>query len=263
MYWICEECGHENEYSDEVKYTECLCCGSPASAKNITEATKALNRFHQEEERRKREEAIRVKTEKRQQAINSAMAGYIKFLRALPKINIAATIIAIILIVGSFITGDASGEALWNRLSSNVQEIQCFEHVGESLSMTNQLLADRFSSYFHTLSSNNEYLIESSPKTLQANVSLIGSSVQSHNDSVSNNLDIIGDRWSAFFSHLDNNSDMNTSIISTQFTQTGSNLSEVGDHISKGTSNFSQNVEYFWEQASRNITELFEKIFKR
>lgn len=263
MYWVCEECGWENEYSDEIKYAECQCCGSAASAKNIADATKALNRFHQEEERRKREEAIRLKNEKRQQAINGAMVGYIKLLRVLPKINITATVIAIAVIIGSFLMGGTSGEALWNCLGSNIKEIKCFEQIGESFEMTSQLMGNRFTSYFLNAGSNNAYLAESGSKTFQSNASLIGSGVQSHKDSVSDNLDIIGDRWSDYFSHLDANSDMNTDIISAQFTQNGSNLSEVGDHISKNASNFSLNTEFFWEQASRNITELFEKIFKR
>lgn len=263
MYWVCEECGWENEYSDEIKYTECQCCGSAASAKNIADATKALKRFHQEEERRKREEAILLKNEKRQQVINGAMAGYIKLLRALPKMNIAATVIAIAVIIGSYITGDTSGEALWNRLGSNIQEIKCFDQIDESFEMASRLMGNRFSSYFLNVGFNNEYLEESGSKTFQSNVSLFGSGIQSHKDSVSDNLDIIGDRWSDYFSHLDANSDMNIGIISTQFTQTGLNLSEVGDHISKNASNFSLNMEFFREQTSRNITELFEKIFKR
>lgn len=263
MYWVCEECGWENEYSDEVKYTDCQCCGSPATEKNITEATKALNRFHQEEERRKREEAIRLKVEKRQQAINGAMAGYIKVLRALPKVNIVATIIAILVIIGSFVAGDIPGEELWRRFSSNAQEITCFEQIGKSFETTNELFSNHFSSYFHMVGSNSESLIEIIPEAVPANASLLLDSVQSRNESMAANFETIGDSCSGYFSHLGTNSDMNADTISTQFTQTGANLGEVGDHISEDSSNLFRNVEFFWEKASTNITELFDKIFKR
>lgn len=33
MYWICEECGWENEYSDESQLSPCGCCGAPAPSK--------------------------------------------------------------------------------------------------------------------------------------------------------------------------------------------------------------------------------------
>ncbi len=263
MYWVCKECGWENEYSDEAKYTECQCCGAPATAKNIAEATKALNRFHQEEKRRKCKEVIRLKVEKRQHAVNGAMAGYIKILRALPKVNIAATVIAILAIVGSFVAGDIPGEELWGHFSSNAQEITCFEQIGKSFEMTNQLLSNHFSYYFHMVGVNSESLIEIVPESLPANASLLWDGVQSRNDSMAANIDTIGDRCSGFFSHIDTNNDMNADTISTQFTQTGSNLGEVGDHISEDSSNFFRNVEFFWEKASANITEFFDKNFKR
>lgn len=263
MYWVCEECGWENEYSDEVKYTECQCCGSPATEKNITEATKALNRFHQEEERRKREEAIRLKVEKRQQAINGAMAGYIIVLRVLPKVNIVATIIAILVIIGSFVSGDIPGEELWGRFSSNTQKITCFEQIRKSFKTTSQLLSNHFSSYFHMVGANSESLIEIVPESLPANASWLLDGIQTRNDSMVVNFETIVDRCSGYFSHLDTNSDMNAGTISTQFTQTGANLGEVGDHVSEVSSNLFRNIEFFWEKASASITELFGKIFKR
>lgn len=233
MYWVCEECGWENEYSDAIKYTDCQCCGSPASQKNIADASKALNRFHQEEERRKREDAIRLKNEKRQQSFDGAMGGFVKFLRTLPIMNVTAFVIAMILIVGSFITGDASFEVLFNQVSSNIQEVRVWEHIGESFDMTGQLLTDHFSSSLDSLASNNKYLIEND------------SGIQSHNESMAKNLSVISDRWATYFSNA------------------GANLNEVGSHILTDTSDFFQNTSYFFKNASNNITELFEKIFKR
>lgn len=251
MYWVCEECGWENEYSDAIKYTDCQCCGSPASQKNIADASKALNRFHQEEDRRKREDAIRLKNEKRQQSFDGAMGGFVKFLRTLPIMNVTAFVIAMILIVGSFITGDASFEVLFNQVSSNIQEVRVWEHIGESFDMTGQLLTDHFSSSLDSLASNNKYLIEND------------SGIQSHNESMAKNLSVISDRWATYFSNLGTNSDLSMRTIITHFSNAGANLNEVGSHILTDTSDFFQNTSYFFKNASNNITELFEKIFKR
>lgn len=227
MYWVCEECGWENEYSDAIKYTDCQCCGSPATRNNIAEATKALNRFHQEKEHRKREEAVRLKVKKQQQVINGAMARYVKVLRALPKVNLVATLIAIILIVASFVTGDIPGEELWERISSNTQEITWIEQLGSSIEMTNQLLSNQLSSHFHIVGSNSKALVKIVPDSLPDNASLLWDGVQSSTDSM------------------------------------GVNLSTIGDHILEKSTLFSRNIEFFCQKASANVTELFYKIFKR
>ena len=129
--------------------------------------------------------------------------------------------------------------------------------------MTSWLFANHFSSFFHRVGANSESLIEIVPESLPSNASLLLAGVQSQNDSVADNFGTIGDRCSDFFSHLDTNSDMNVDTISTQFTLTGSNLGDVSDQISKNSSNIFLNVEFFWEEASANIIELYDKIFKR
>ena len=69
--WICEECGYENEFSDEIKNNECQCCGTPASDKQLIEAQNQLVAYHREQERQallKEQRKIQELKEKERQA---------------------------------------------------------------------------------------------------------------------------------------------------------------------------------------------------
>ncbi|MBR5020037.1 MAG: hypothetical protein IKY17_00265 [Oscillospiraceae bacterium] len=160
MYWVCEDCGWENEYGDSVRYTHCQCCGAGATAKNIADASRALERFHREAERLKRMEALRLGNKKRQQAIDGVMRKFVRFLRILPFVNIAAFVIAAGLFAGSFLMEDVCVKDFFSQAGSNIQSMLVPEQTGGSLEMTRHLVANRFSSFFGSAASNHQLLAD-------------------------------------------------------------------------------------------------------
>ena len=52
--WICNHCGHENEFSDTMKHTVCQCCGKLMSKSQIIEIKRRRNVYQEEEKRQAR-----------------------------------------------------------------------------------------------------------------------------------------------------------------------------------------------------------------
>lgn len=261
MYWVCDECSWENEYSDEIKYTECQCCGALATEKNLSDARKALARFHREEERRKREEAIRQKKERQQEIINRVSQGAARVLRVLPKVNLIVLAIAISLGIGKLALSGTSYEVLSNHFASNLRELRCFEQIGNSIETSGQLLSERFVPYVYIEDKENGVQPREEYSLFLSNMKLIGSNTRSYKNSLFSNFDILHSSWSTYLARFDDNkkadSNMNSDIFILE-----DNPPENRNGFAENIENFLHNLQFFHDNASKNISKLFDRFFK-
>lgn len=263
MYWLCDECGWENEYSDAKKITECECCSAPASAKNIADAEKALARFHAEAEKRRKAELLKAQLEKRQKAINGFITGFTRTLKILPVLNTVVVALAVLWISVSIFTGESSISQVWTRATLNIQEITVLNRISTSFDKVVQFTGDQFENYYTAVKSNHDTLGNSGDIRTQENLKLPFGFLAERGSRVEQNTDLLFDQFSAQTERVGDNMSANGHAVTSLLSNSTTNLAPIGDTLSSSATNLFSNIAFFWEQASENVTELFNKLIKR
>ena len=174
MSWVCDECGYENEYSEDVQITTCLCCGEPASEFKIQKAYEDLIAFQKEVERKVRIEKIRQKRLLRQKRIDRIYESSKVVVKG---IAIATFVLIVFATIWVGISMYSNGFSLsdWNKhmttnmgkvafaseigfYRDNLSEIRVFENTKKSLSVSGKTLYRNLSQYSDAAKDNNKII---------------------------------------------------------------------------------------------------------
>ncbi len=123
MSWLCEVCGYENEYSEEVKVTVCNCCGEEASESILKQAQKELDDVRREEEQRIHLEEIAKKRELKESIISNIVQGLKKVGKAIP-VAMLATILFSVAWVAVFYVSDDNGWSFVGDTSGDLDYVE-------------------------------------------------------------------------------------------------------------------------------------------
>lgn len=104
MSWLCDICGYENEYSEEIKVTVCNCCGEEASESKLIQAQKELDDFRREEEQRIRLEKIAKKAERIEELSSNLISRIKKVGKAIPVMMLVSILFSVGWIAVSFVS---------------------------------------------------------------------------------------------------------------------------------------------------------------
>lgn len=225
MSWLCDVCGYENEYSEDVKTTTCLCCGEPASERKIQQAYKDLVALQKEAERRARAEKLRQQQQLRQQRINRIFENSKSVIKG---ISIATIVLIVLSTVWLGISMHSNGLSLsdWKQhMVSNMSRVAVVSNVkvyGDNLS--------EIQVYENTL------------KAMDISGKIIHRNLSNHFDTAKDNNSIINRfNWSLF----------------------GKRLPYLTKNIKEVSKNFASNWDSFCDQANRNIELLIKAIKER
>lgn len=97
MSWLCDICGYENEFSDEVQITTCLCCGESASEDKIVAARRDLEASHREAERKAQLEKLRQRKALRRERLECIATLVIRITKILPATTAALIMLSLVL----------------------------------------------------------------------------------------------------------------------------------------------------------------------
>lgn len=225
MSWLCDVCGYENEYSEEVKTTTCLCCGEPASERKIQQANKDLIAFQKEAERKARAEKLRQKQLLRQQRIYRIFESS-KFVVKGMSVAIIVLIVFSTVWLGFLMHLNALSLSVWKQqMTSNMSKVAFVSDIGA--------YGDNLSEIHAFENTKNPLIILD--ETTHQNLS------QKFNTIKANNNAVDGYNWSLL----------------------GKRLLYLKKNIKSGSTNFEPNWDSFQIQASNNIKQLIAAIKER
>ena len=121
--WLCDVCGYENKFNEEIRLNICLCCGEPASESKIIEAQKELDARHQEEEKKAQHERLRRIQEQRQQKRDHFIIGITRMAEAISVTAAVMVIISFVWIAVSFHSEGITLSAWKIQMNSNINGI--------------------------------------------------------------------------------------------------------------------------------------------
>ena len=225
MSWLCDICGYENEYSEEVKTTTCLCCGEPASERKIQQAKKDLIAFQKEAERKARAEKLRQKQLLRQQRIDRIFESSKFVVKGIP-VAIIVLIVFSIVWLGFSMHSKALSLSDWKQqMASNMSKVALVSDIGAYGDNLSEIRAFE----------NTKNALTISGEIMNRNLS------QQLNIIKANNNTVDGYNWSLL----------------------GKRLPYLKKNIRCGSTNFESNWDSFQFQASNNIKQLIAAIKER
>ena len=225
MSWLCDVCGYENEYSEEVKTTTCLCCGEPASERKIQQANKDLIAFQKEVERKARAEKLRQKQLLRQQRIDRIFESS-KFVAKCMSVATIVLIVFSTVWLGFSMHSNALSLSDWKQqMMSNMSKAALVSDIGA--------YGDNLSEIRAFENTKNALII--SGETTHRNLSQQFNAIKANNNAVD------GYNWSLLEKRLLN----------------------LKKNIKSGSTNFESNWDSFQIQAGNNIKQLIAAIKER
>lgn len=220
MNWVCHSCGYENEYNDESKPTECLCCGNPASEEQLNQARCELEQYHIELECQERLEQIRQEVIRRQEKMNHLISRFTKCVKAISTAFIFSTICMIVLVGMKIYQGDVSPK-----------------YIGYNMKNNSVLYIGNFTQNIDDISKKRD-------NTVIENAAMIIGNEQEKVSDISKNIKIVGNSRKPFYENRKQNLAFSQSKIlsgwnnfagnwSIFLKQASSNFSQLKDSISK------------------------------
>lgn len=247
MSWKCDECDYENEYSDIVKYTECQCCGEPASVEKIREAQRELNNYHRKLELIAREKELmrkRMLLQQRAARVNKAIIWVIKAMSVATVVFMFATLISVAALMNS---NNKSLSAWKKQMNYNTKTL-------------NVLM------YPDTMKKNLDELNVSTnmTETLRFGCGFIGSQLTEQLTAVTGNIITIGDKSSR---NVSKNSDMIGKQISNQWNNKRKNdqqllfsLKDASHSVEDNTRVMGRKLVTFLSNLKENWSVFFDSV---
>lgn len=139
MNWVCESCGYENEYNDESQPTECQCCLSPASEKQLIHARRELEKYHKELERQRKLEQLRVEAIRRQEKIERSVKVFINSMKGIAAACIVLMCLAIAIIGFNVYKGNVS----LKQVNDNIKRVTVMDDITVSSKTISEYLSTK------------------------------------------------------------------------------------------------------------------------
>lgn len=159
LYWICDECGCENEFNENEQNAICPSCGAAASRKAIQDAKHALEEYKKEKKRI--EEAERVKKAELYKAQQRAKRNelIVKSFHVVPYVYIVALIAALVLTVMHIFAQKLDISNQWIHTVSMINTGEAVRHIKAAVSALIHVKKAEFINASEMLSSNTAMLV--------------------------------------------------------------------------------------------------------